>query len=157
MSHSEHKLCRHSLQEWQLFLQAWLMLLAVDLGLRLLPFQKVQGLLAPSAGPSPNQPAEELQGNLPSQEQASIHQARTILAWAARRHLYEMTCLRRSLALQWLLRRRGIQTELRIGVKRVGEQVSAHAWLEHNGDPINEPEAVTDRYIPLVRSTQNGK
>jgi hypothetical protein len=64
-----------------------------------------------------------------------------------------MTCLRRSLALQWLLRRRGIDTELRFGVRRVAGDpgLEAHAWLERHGHPVSEPEALTGQFTQLAR------
>lgn len=46
------------------------------------------------------------------------------------------TCLSKSLALYLRLRRRGIDTRLRIGVSKGGEIFSAHAWLERDGVPI---------------------
>ena len=74
---------------------------------------------------------------------------------ASRNHLVPMTCLRRALTLQWLLVRRGIQTELRIGVKKNSNQrIEAHAWLEYSGTPIGEPEVVTERYA-ILSSIQN--
>ncbi|MFQ5524545.1 MAG: lasso peptide biosynthesis B2 protein, partial [Acidimicrobiia bacterium] len=39
-------------------------------------------------------------------------------------------CLRRTIALAWLLRRRGIATTLRIGVTREGGDLVAHSWLQ---------------------------
>ena len=41
-----------------------------------------------------------------------------------------VTCLTRSLLLRWLLRRRGIESDLRIGVQLVQGQLDAHAWVE---------------------------
>jgi Transglutaminase-like superfamily len=44
------------------------------------------------------------------------------------------TCLTRALAAQVLMRRRGIETELRLGVRRgPGGWMEAHAWIEHEG------------------------
>lgn len=49
------------------------------------------------------------------------------------------TCLSKALALQLLLRRRGIASQLRFGIrKRDGSELLAHAWLEINGAPIGE-------------------
>lgn len=52
-------------------------------------------------------------------------------------------CLVRSLALWWLLRRRGIGSELRIGVRKNGGEFAAHAWVEYAGTVINDsPESI---------------
>lgn len=45
-------------------------------------------------------------------------------------------CLEQSLALHVLLRRRGVPSELKLGVKT--RPFYAHAWVEVNGSAINE-------------------
>jgi hypothetical protein len=50
-------------------------------------------------------------------------------------------CLEQSLALYYLLRRRGIDARLRLGVQP--HPFSAHAWVEYGGVPLNDfPEHV---------------
>ena len=54
------------------------------------------------------------------------------IAWAihaAVRRMPWVTCLARALALQRLLAQRGHASELRVGVAKVGQDFSAHAWL----------------------------
>jgi hypothetical protein len=46
------------------------------------------------------------------------------------------SCLPRSILLWWLLRRQGILTRLRLGVKGNGKAVRAHAWVELRGRPL---------------------
>ena len=128
--------------DWLLLIQAWLLLLVVDLGLRALPFTRLQAWAAGRAG---DNAAPSPVGAL-----ATIPQAHRMVDIASRFHLYPMTCLRRSLALQRLLARRGILTELRFGVQKEGGQLLAHAWLEHEGAPIGEPETLSERYATLV-------
>lgn len=55
-------------------------------------------------------------------------------------------CLPRALVAQLLLRRRGFDTELRLGVrKEAGGRLDAHAWLELGGVPLMESvEALKD-------------
>ena len=43
------------------------------------------------------------------------------------------TCLKKSLILFRILRKRGIPAELRLGVRRVDGDFSAHAWIECEG------------------------
>src|SRR2546425_2686623 len=43
------------------------------------------------------------------------------------------TCLKKSLILFRMLRRRGIPAELRLGVRKLDGEVSAHAWVECEG------------------------
>lgn len=72
------------------------------------------------------------------------------LAWlvsvAARSGAYRATCLRQSLALWWLLRRRGFPAALRIGVGRRAQELRAHAWVELRGHVVNDHPAVADDY-----------
>ena len=73
---------------------------------------------------------------------------------AARRSLFPVTCLTRSLVLEWLLRRQGVESELRIGVRYARGQLDAHAWIECDGEPVNDIAhirnefAVFDQPIP---------
>lgn len=60
-------------------------------------------------------------------------------------------CLTRSLCLQWLLRRHGIDTELRLGVKLDEGQLHAHAWVEMGGHPVNDREDVAERFLPFEK------
>ena len=78
----------------------------------------------------------------------------------------EGTCLIRSLALWASLLRRGVDAELRVGMRKTDGRVEGHAWLEFGGEPINESVGVVRTYQPypkpvsfddwreLVRSTR---
>jgi hypothetical protein len=55
-------------------------------------------------------------------------------------------CLARSLTLWALLRRRGVETELRIGYRKRDGKIEGHAWLEHDGAPVNEEAEVLQTY-----------
>lgn len=57
---------------------------------------------------------------------------------AARIRFTFATCLTRSMVLWWLLRRRGIQSDIRFGVRRDGGEILAHAWVESAGQVIND-------------------
>jgi len=61
-----------------------------------------------------------------------------------------MRCLHRSLALQWLLRRPDIHADRRIGVRKDGEALVGHAWLEYGGAPLTESAEIEGQFLPLV-------
>jgi hypothetical protein len=65
---------------------------------------------------------------------------------AAHRVLGPDNCLTRSLYLWWLLRRKGVYCQLRIGVRRTDGALEAHAWVEHAGTPINDRHDVGARF-----------
>ena len=56
------------------------------------------------------------------------------------------SCLSRSVTLWWLLQRKGIDTELRIGTKTDSNLFLAHAWVEYLGHPLNARYRVRQRY-----------
>lgn len=137
--------------DWLLLARAWGWLLVIDLGLRILPFKALHDRLAlRPVAPAPP----------PGEEAAAIRRAAQMVDRARRLHLYPMTCLRRSLALQRLLAGQGIAATLRFGVRldpgaAAGQpRFQAHAWLEHNGRPISEPETLLGRYVALAHGPQ---
>src|SRR3954466_8292588 len=85
-----------------LVLRAYLALLLADLGVRSLGVMPVWGRIRRRL-----RPAES--GGPDGAELARLHRA---VACAARNHLYPMRCLPQSLALAWLLARRGLAVEL---------------------------------------------
>jgi hypothetical protein len=58
------------------------------------------------------------------------------------------SCLRLSLLVWWLLRRKGVPAELRIGVRQHGG-FSAHAWVELAGQAVNDAPDVAERFAPF--------
>jgi hypothetical protein len=46
-----------------------------------------------------------------------------------RYHLRAMNCLEQSLALVWMLRRRGLAARLQVGCRRDGSELRFHAWV----------------------------
>jgi hypothetical protein len=119
------------------FARAWLVLLTADLGLRLLPFRRLERWLAPPAVAEPKG------------EETVVPSLVWATAAAARHHLYPMRCLPQALCLRWLLGRHGIVAELRIGVERRRGEMRAHAWVERDGSPVGDGFGVADRYAPL--------
>jgi hypothetical protein len=69
------------------------------------------------------------------------------LATAASLYPRRALCLEQSLSLHVLLGRRGIATDLRIGVHQL--PFYAHAWVEHQGRPINEREEFVRTLAPF--------
>ena len=55
-------------------------------------------------------------------------------------------CLVRSLTLWAMLLRRGIEADLRVGIRRREGKVEGHAWLEYGGLPLNEESSVVGTY-----------
>lgn len=62
---------------------------------------------------------------------------------------FRATCLRRSLVLWWIARLEGIETALRIGVRREETELRAHAWVEHLGRPVNDAADIAEAFPPF--------
>jgi hypothetical protein len=65
---------------------------------------------------------------------------------AAFRLLGPGNCLTRSLYLLWLLRRRGVMSDLRIGMRLTNGQLNAHAWVDVAGQPVNDAKDIGERF-----------
>jgi len=63
----------------------------------------------------------------------------------------DCTCLHRSLVLCWLLARRGVASQLRIGVRQDENGFAAHAWVEVDGIPLNDSPEVHARFTAFER------
>jgi hypothetical protein len=68
----------------------------------------------------------------------------------ARRCPRPLKCLGRSVALCWLLRLRGIDATVHIGVRKEDNGLDAHAWVQFGDFVINDTEDVAERYTRVM-------
>lgn len=68
------------------------------------------------------------------------------------RHPFRSNCLQRSLTLWCLLRARGIEGDLRVGVQKIAGRLEAHAWVEYRGAVLNDQDDVRRRFLPFARA-----
>lgn len=127
------------------FLQATLLLPVTSLSLRLRGFRATQKWLE---GHLPREVGDRTPVQHPHYDVSVV--VRMVLA-AAHHSPISTTCLERSLVLWWLLGRRNIASQLRIGVRKTGEKFEAHAWVECDGAAIAEPEASHLHYAPFAK------
>jgi len=86
------------------------------------------------------------------QTRANVRRAAQMVAVACRQYPFRSNCLPRTIVLWSLLRRGGIDADVRIGVRCNTEgAVKAHAWLEWNGEVINDAADVAREYLPFNR------
>jgi hypothetical protein len=119
-------------------------LLATWLGLRLTGFRRWKSALAHLA-PSANTTARQQDA---SQTESAEVIARMAAA-AARNVFFGTNCLEQSLVLWWLLRRRGISAELRIGARKEFQRFEAHAWVEVDSAVLNDTSAEHLHFVPF--------
>jgi hypothetical protein len=138
----------------RLFLRAAVVLPAISLSLKFRGFRATQQTLQNLSIPS-NAKA------FPQDDVAAVERVEMAVRMvnaAARYESSRFTCLEKSLALWWLLRRLGTASCVRIGARSVGERLVAHAWVEHEGVALNEPQqehrhyATFDAAFPLQSS-----
>lgn len=122
------KFCRLSPDERLLLVQAWEFFLLAELCLWILPFKRLMTL--------PDKLLAKRRGEAPLELAPSIARMAWLVEVASRYAPVNVTCLKKALVLSWLLGRRGIATTLRIGVARQQGDLTAHAWLELNGQVI---------------------
>ncbi len=127
-------------RERVLALEAVVLLPLVELSLRRSGYDRTSRRLARLARNGSRQgPADDL---VP----ASVK----MVALSASRTPVPAKCLARSLTIWALLRRRGVDSEVVIGVRAGGEPLDAHAWVEVDGRPVNETQETVDSYARLA-------
>jgi hypothetical protein len=100
---------------------------AASLAVRLLPFRRVVTAATRGQGA----------GRGGAASSAEIARARWAVEACARRLPWKIVCFQKGVAMQTLLRRRGIPTELHYGVAQDLERgLSAHVWVSHAGETI---------------------
>jgi hypothetical protein len=79
-------------------------------------------------------------------------------AWAisvaGRHHAVRARCLLLSLTLHHWLRREELPSRLRIGVRKDGGALLAHAWVELAGQVVNDTAASVAAFAPLTRAAE---
>jgi methyl coenzyme M reductase subunit C-like uncharacterized protein (methanogenesis marker protein 7) len=147
-----HKFLSLTPSDRYLLSEALLLLGAIRLGLWLLPFHTLRRLLAKVSQPK---------AKLREATQAFVDK----VVWAvavASHYVPGARCLAQALATQVLLERRSYPTQLHIGVARgKGGQMSAHAWVESQGQIVIGGSGNMALYIPVplheVESGANGR
>jgi hypothetical protein len=132
-------------ESWFL-IEAILVLRCVRFGLRRLRYATLVRRLERSATWAGSRRARLLTTDLHIRILAAMSQVR-------RRHIHDFTCLEEALTIQWLLRRQGLNAQVRIGVvKTDDEQLMGHAWVECDGRIVSLDPVSPAHYVPLAPS-----
>jgi hypothetical protein len=125
------------------FLRAAILLPLLSLSLRVRGFGGTQASLQrflPAANQKTNAAGKASAALMARMVRAAVHHG-----------VGSPSCLEESLALWWLLGRKGIASQLRIGIRKESAKFEAHAWVEFEGDALNEPEAEHHHYAAFQR------
>lgn len=126
-----------------LFVKIALLVPLVELGIKTVKFKRTVKVLNFFINKTPKTPENQL---------------RTVRRHANYLYLYQKQfpflgkCLARSLSLWFLLSRKGIETNLRFGMKKEDEKLLAHSWLEYKGEAIIKESEIGENYIPFAES-----
>jgi len=124
-----------------LYFRAWWTLLAFRLRLGSgFPPRVVRPL---AAGRVPQLPGDSQLG-----EAVEVEPLLAAFRPAGRTHLFNPTCLPRSLALQRFLAHHGVASELRLGMRRGARGLEGHAWVEAQGVPFDDTKRLQS-YVTL--------
>jgi hypothetical protein len=134
--------------ERRLLAHAFFRLTSVQLRLRTRGFRSLAGERGPSVGRS-GYPVR-------TDDFRRARRYAGLLETVSRHHPLPAHCLQRSLALHEWLRAEGLPSDLRIGVRKEGEALKAHAWVELSGRPVNDRSAAVAAFRPLVPSPTPG-
>lgn len=139
MLHKWQKFQQLSWAETFLLAQALLLLPINVLGLRVLGFRRWQSVL------------EHRLTNQRTDADVTTAQGIARVVNIAAAQMFRAVCLPRSMTLWWMLGRRGIASELRIGVRKEADIFTAHAWLECQGIILNDSAEVRTDFTPFAR------
>ena len=139
------KFWRLAPSERALFLWAVVWVVVIGMGLRFISFRRIQDMLEPVRGVTWPEPSP-LDAGVQAQKIASL------VAAAARHGPYRANCLPTSLALRHMLLCRAIKADLRVGVRMTADgKLEAHAWVEHEGQPLIDKPDVHQRFVPFAQ------
>jgi hypothetical protein len=133
-----------SFEKQVIVVQVAVLLAAVRLGLKTLPFRKMRALVDRFSEPSGLTPTGD-GANTPEETVEHVLWAVDVIG-----RRMPGSCLTQAFAARILLGRRGHPTRLHIGaVKEEGGSFLAHAWLESNGRVVIGGHEL-ERYTPLI-------
>jgi hypothetical protein len=127
----------------KLFLRAAALLPFVGMSLHARGYKKTQGWLQNRLE---SRRVSAITAGAPDQ---LVHKTCRMVRAAEHYGLTRSTCLEESLALWYLLGRQNISSRIRIGVRRQAGKFEAHAWVEYEGEALNQPEELHRHYAPF--------
>ena len=110
-----------------LFAEATLMLAGTSAAIKLVPFR---GIMRAISG------ASKKSGDGGGRDGERVAETRWAIEAVARKVPWRAVCFQKGLALQMMLRRRGIASLLHYGVRQTAEGLSAHVWISVEGEVV---------------------
>jgi hypothetical protein len=131
------KIARLSYRDYVILSETILFAIPVELGLRLVGFDRLLRRLG-----------SDRRSLLLSPGPLDGERAARLVETISRLYPFNAACLKKSLVLFWMFRRRGLPAELRLGVRKVDGELEAHAWIEQGGRVLFDKETAS-RFAPM--------
>ncbi len=80
---------------------------------------------------------------------ASARRAARMVASASKEGVFHGKCLEQSMVLWFVLKQRQLPADLQIGGRRTAGRLEAHAWVELEGNVINDRHTVAQDFARL--------
>jgi hypothetical protein len=131
-----------SINERQLLMTSLLLLPLTGISLHIFGLKRTQSAMSHLSNKS--------RESLPEADQMNVaKQAARMVSIAANHGPYHANCLKRSVLIWWLLERKGIHTEIRIGAQKDPAGLQAHAWVEYQGKVLNDRQDIAAQFPPF--------
>lgn len=140
MTRSLHRFLALSGPERARFIRAYVDLGLIDVALRVFGFRRIIGRV-------PASPADRI---IHPEDRSRAGRYAHWIEVASRHHIVRARCLQQSLVLHQWLRREGLPSELRIGVRKEGGALRAHAWVELGDQIVNDRLDAVAGFAPLA-------
>lgn len=134
------KLAALSLADWRILLASMFLLPATALSLRMKGYTWTRNYLENHGKRRPNSALTR------ERQLAEAQRITRLVSIAANHGIYRTNCLKRALVARWLLQRRDIGTDLKIGINNDLSLFSAHAWLEFDGHILIDSDKTKERF-----------
>ena len=128
--------------ERALYARAWWMLLVCRLRLRFPRLLRGQRLVSCALAQEPRQRCSP----------HSVAGLALLFRRAQKDQIVASPCLPRSVALLLFLLRHGVRARLELGLRRDATGLTGHAWVVHEGEPVNDSSAFVGSYVKLLRA-----
>jgi hypothetical protein len=139
-----------STNERQLLMTSLLLLPLTGISLHIFGLKRTQSAMSHLSNKS--------RESLPEADQMNVaKQVARMVSIASNHGPYHANCLKRSVLIWWLLERKRIHTEIRVGAQKDPSGLRAHAWVECQGVVLNDRQDIADQFTPFesLRLTDN--
>lgn len=126
-----------------IFLKIALIVPLVEIGVKTLKFKRTFNILRSLASRKSKHPENEQNLVYSHIDQAYIYH---------KQFFSFGNCLARCLTIWFLLKREGIETEIKFGMKKETEKLLAHSWIEYEGQALIRKSEIDENYIPFSES-----